>query len=434
MRPLDDALGFGSGALRFFRMGGQMKALLRWIVATYLYCASTLAFAGNLPGGTGTNFWVGYNEAWFGQNYLNSLSSNPYFYPGLPSSSFFDPTFVDKIFAGMASGGAKIVRILVFTAVQGIVLDTSKTKTLGLTDDLIGNSAKGILSNLKSVFTMARDHGLKVYVTAVNGVDMTKNNTDITGLRPYFSNLLTNTKLNEGRDAFKTNALGPLLKVLNQYNLSNPGVIYAFELINEIEAPLNSGYFGWSGARDWIKDVATFVKLKSPWLPVTASAGWGWAVTEITFGLFSGLGLDFYDLHVYADSGQYSGETALCNKVSADGVPIILGEYGQKSQTISDSLQTTATYNFINGAKNFIGANGYCFWAALAWKYEASGAQSQPWFGYLALPKYCSKYPSGGSSCDSYPQLSGPPYPSCPSKTCQNPYVRPAYSVIQYPP
>ena len=415
----------------------QMKALLRWTVVTYLFCASTLAFAGNLPGGTGTSFWVGYNEAWFGQNYLKSLASNPYFYPGLPSSSTFDSTFVDTMFAGMASGGAKIVRVWVFTDLQGIVLDPSKTKTLGLTDDLIGNSAKGISSNLKTVFRKARNHGLKVYVTALNGNDMTKNNTDITGLRPYFSNLLTNTKLNEGRDAFKANALGPLLEMLNQLNLSNPGVIYAFELINEIEAPLNSSYFsdGWAGARRWIKDVAAFVQLKSPWLPVTASAGWGFAVPEITFGLFSGLGLNFYDLHVYADSGQYSGETALCNKVSADGVPIILGEYGQKSQTYSNSLQTTATYNFINGAKNFNnGPKGYCFWAALAWRYETSGAQSQPWFGYLVLPKYCSKYPSGQSSCDSYPQLSGPPYPSCPSQTCQYPYFRPAYSVIQYPP
>jgi hypothetical protein len=424
-----------------------MKALLRWTVAMYLFCASTLAFAGNLPGGTGTSFWVGYNEAWFGQNYLNGLASNPYFYPGLPSSSAFDPTFVDTMFAGMASGGAKIVRVWVFTAVQGIKLDTSKSKTLGLTDDLIGNSAKGIISNLQTVLTLARHRGLKVYVTALNGNDMRV--ADTTGLRQYFSNLLTNTSPQQGRDSFKTNALLPLINLFNAsvveggVTYPNKNVIYAFDLINEIEAPLNSGYFGWSGARDWIQDMTAFVKsipcgagcITGSWLPVTASAGWGYAVPEITFGLFSGLGLNFYDLHVYADSGQYSGETALCNKVSADGVPIILGEYGQKSQTYSDSLQTTATYNFINGAKNFInGAKGYCFWAALAWRYEASGAQSQPWFGYLVLPKYCSKYPSGQSSCDSYPQLSGPPYPSCPSQMCQYPYVRPAYSIIQYPP
>ena len=47
------------------------------------------------------------------------------------------------------------------------------------------------------------------------------------------------------------------------------------------------------------------------WLPVTSSAGWGYALQEIMFGLFSGLGLDFYDLHVYADWGQYRGDRAV---------------------------------------------------------------------------------------------------------------------------
>ena len=238
----------------FPAMGGQMKALLRWTIATYLLCASTLAFAGNLPGGTGTSFWVGYNEAWFGQNYLNSLASNPYFYPTLPlppdpNASTFDRTFVDTMFAGMASGGAKIVRIWVFTALQGIVLDPSKTRTVGLTSDLKGN--------LQIVFAKAKKYGLMVYVTALNGNDMKVANT--TGLRPYFSNLLTNTLPREGRDAFKTNALGPLLDLFNvttavdeQGNVfRNRDYIYAFDLINEIEAPLNSRYFrnGWTGAR-----------------------------------------------------------------------------------------------------------------------------------------------------------------------------------------
>jgi hypothetical protein len=428
-----------------------MKALLRWTVATYLFCASTLAFAGTLPGGTGTSFWVGYNEAWFGQNYLNSLASNPYFYPGLPLSSTFDPTFVDTMFAGMQAGGAKIVRIWVFTALQGIVLDPTKSHIQrppvgpGLTSDLI--------DNLQIVFTKARKYGLMVYVTALNGNDMTKAATNITGLRPYFSNLLTNTT---ERDAFKTYALGPLLDLFNKttavdeqgISFRNRDYIYAFDLINEIEAPLNSSYFsnGWAGAQGWIKNVATFVKswpctagcvTTGSWLPVTASAGWGYAVTDITFGLFANLNLDFYDLHVYADSGQYYGESTLCNNVY--GHPIILGEYGQKSQTYNDSLQATATHNFIDGAKNFKnGAKGYCFWAALAWQYEASGAQSQHWFGYLVLPKYCSKFPEpstdpSGQPCvaDIYPSLSGPPYPLCPNQTCQSPYVRPAYNAIK---
>src|SRR5262249_28563275 len=143
--------------------------------------------------------------------------------------------------------------------------------------------------------------------------------------------------------------------------------------INEIEAPLNSAYtnFGWTQARGWIKNMTNFVKSRpcgagcvtGSWLPVTSS-GWGSAVQEITLGLFSGLGLDFYDIHVYADWGQYSGVTWLCNKVSADGVPIILGEYGQNSHTFDDNLQYGTTYNFLTTAKT------HCFSAALAWKYE----------------------------------------------------------------
>ena len=112
-----------------------------------------------------------------------------------------------------------------------------------------------------------------------------------------------------------------------------------------------------------------YVKSISSWLPVTSSAGWGSAVQEITLGLFSGLDLDFYDVHVYADWGQYSGVTALCNKVSADRVPIILGEYGQKSHTFDDTLQYWTTYNFLTTAKT------HCFSAALAWKYETNVAR-----------------------------------------------------------
>jgi len=104
------------------------------------------------------------------------------------------------------------------------------------------------------------------------------------------------------------------------------------------------------------------------------SAGLGYAVQEITLGLFSGLGLDFYDLHFYADSGQYSGQSALCDKVSADKVSIVLGEYGQQSQTYSDSIQLGATTNFLEGARTS------CFSAALAWKYEDP---NQTWFTYL---------------------------------------------------
>ena len=73
-----------------------MKAILRWTAALYLCCASTVAFAGKLPGGTGVNFLVGYNEAWFGPNYVNYLASNPSFGTSPVPTTTFDPTFVDN--------------------------------------------------------------------------------------------------------------------------------------------------------------------------------------------------------------------------------------------------------------------------------------------------------------------------------------------------
>ena len=72
-------------------------------------------------------------------------------------------------------------------------------------------------------------------------------------------------------------------------------------------------------------------------------------------------------------TGASTGVTALCNRVSADKVPIILGEYGQKSQAVDDNLQYWTTADFLYTAKT------HCFSAALAWKYETS----QAWLTYL---------------------------------------------------
>jgi hypothetical protein len=327
-----------------------MKFIPRWIAAICLLGASTLATAGTLPA---SGFWVGYNEAWFGSNYGTWLTSNPDY----AAPSRFPATLgvIDTWFAGMAKGNAKIVRIWLFPQLQGIVLGQSSPQSQSLTSDF--------LYNLITVFWYAKKHGLMVYVTALNGNDMTTA-VGIPYLKNFYYNLLSN-KYGE-RDAFKSNIFAPVLAYMNWFNTVYPGVIYAFDLMNEIEAPLNSSYFPtfWQGARDWIKNMAAFVKSTSPWLAVTASAGWSYSVLELTLGLFSGLGLDFYDVHVYADSGKYSGQTSLCNKVWADGVPIILGEYGQKSQTYSDSTQYNATANFLYDAST------HCFSAALAWKYE----------------------------------------------------------------
>jgi hypothetical protein len=370
-------------------MEGQMKAILRWTIATYLFCASTLAFAGNLPWGTRTSFWVGYDQAWFADHYPNWLASNPVWNSLFQTSVFssqFNTKVIDAYFDGMKNGHAKIVRIWVFPGLQGIELKLSNSpgsQTVGLTsmrkpEDSMREPE--IIGNLETVLKLAKHHGLMVEVVVLNAGDM-KAAVDPTSpkllpLQPYFENLLLN--IGGERDTFKAKVLLPLLKPLNE----NRDVVYGLDLINEIEATFisNPPYFpNVTAAQDFIKDMAAFVKKNSS-LRVTSSsggAGGDMAVVEIVSGLFSfsDPSLDFYDLHYYADGGlSPPGVSGVCNRVKGDGVQIILGEYGQKTESTNDILQSLTT------AQSLYTAKTTCFSAALAWVYEDS---NQPWFTYL---------------------------------------------------
>lgn len=349
-----------------------MKQLIVFCALLLSSLVPVEAAAQRLPN---TAFWVGYNEAWFkDENYGNWLASNRVF--NLGSKFAIGPnSFIQKMFAGMANANskAKIVRIWLFPALQGIRSPAPPLtpRTNGLTPEFVANLGK--------VISLAQSKGLKVYITALNGGDM-KVTSDQPPFRRYFENLLLNR--NEEMTRYKINALLPVLQKLNEFRDQN--VIYGFDLMNEIEAPLLAGYFpdGWVGARRWMADIAGFVHYVSPWLPVTSSAGYGWEVSEITLGLFSGVGLNFYDAHVYDDTGDYAGQTGLCNRVRSDGAQIILGEFGQESQIVNDDLQYWSAANFLYRAKTT------CFTAALAWKYETT---MQPWLSYLKSDGTCCR-------------------------------------------
>jgi len=59
------------------------------------------------------------------------------------------------------------------------------------------------------------------------------------------------------------------------------------------------------------------------------------------------------------------GATAVCDRAAADGVPVILGEFGQHSDAvIDDTLQSNVTATFLSTARSL------CFAAAIAWRYD----------------------------------------------------------------
>jgi hypothetical protein len=261
--------------------------------------------------------------------------------------------------------------------------------------------------------------GLKVYLTVLNAGEFKTwaNNTQLPQMQTYFQNLVSDP-------ATKTNFKKVLVKLLAILR-KHPGDIYGMDFINEIESALNAGpiYFpsGWIGARAWIAEMVAYIKqnpdYRSSPFPITTAAGYSYAAQEITLGLFSGIGLDFFDLHAYTDTGQYSGQTALCNKVIRDQQQIILGEFGQKSTAINDWLQNYVTKAFLYGAAHS------CFSGALAWKFEGT-AYSNPQLGYR-------KQDSGPPPPIAWlPPPAPPVLPSAATAAFYN--YRPAYCAIRH--
>ncbi len=308
------------------------------------------------PAGTATTplppmvmptFIVGYNEAWFGMKYGTGLTTD------------FDLAYVNSIFDGIVEAGGHVVRIFLFELLQGITLGPNPPQTQSL--------SPAMLANVGKVLDAARARGLWVYVTGLQANEMSK----VPATKTYYKNLMNNTA-GEGA-AFETNVLGPLLKLLDAHREN----IFGLDVINEIDAARRDGLWGspfdFSGQRAFTQRTVAFVKSKSPWIRVTTTVGWGGAQHEIIAGQLSGLGLDFYDLHVYSDSGSYSGVTNLCSRAAADGIPIYLGEFGQKSERIDDTLQYNAAATFLSTAKNS------CFKGALAWRFDSA----ENWWAFI---------------------------------------------------
>jgi hypothetical protein len=294
-------------------------------------------------------FLVGYDEGWFADHYATDYTSA------------FDLAYVNRTFDGLVRAGGHVVRLWLFEGAQGIGMGAGAPRTLGV--------SRQMLANLELVLAAARARGLWVYVTALDG-----NETYAApgALAPYFKALLNDP--NE-LEAYLTRVLAPTLAVLDQHRDN----VFGFDLMNEIEAPIQKGVFddAVGGPRRFMQVTRAFVRAHSPWLPVTSSAGWSTAASDIASGLFAGVGLDFYDLHAYADSGEITGSGAVCERARRDGVLVILGEFGQSSPIVDDAIQSAATERFLSTARST------CFQAALAWRYDYSALPNSNWFHFI---------------------------------------------------
>lgn len=289
--------------------------------------------------GATANMEIGYNSGWIGYGFQTYLTTD------------FNVEQVKATFRDQKAIGGSIVRLWIFENRQGMNLARYAPQTSSVDQQM--------LKNIETINELAAAAGLRVYWTLLDGNTMPGSSGE---MRDYFYNLLNN-KYGE-QDAFNKYAVLPVLEVLAK----NPNAIYALDLMNEIQAPIHNDYFtdSWNGPRRWMKTTRDFVKANAPWLRVTSSSGWGWGQKDMVNGLFSGLGFDFLDIHIYDNRGDIARNSALCSRAQQDGIPLILGEFGQENKYIDDNLQVASTRGFLTNARNS------CITAALAWRFDST--------------------------------------------------------------
>jgi hypothetical protein len=315
-REIDD-IPLSSGANKFtatYTNTGNCKSTETFTITVSASsggsCGSTY-----LPVNGACGYIKGANLAWLDGAYNTWLGEDPH----EPSWGIaYNSTDMNDALAAMHSMGIKVVRVWIFEGDMGCNLDSNGYVT---------SVSSTFWANLDNAVQLARNNDIALYLTLNNGrADFQENSAMLT--------------------AFINNALIPLV---NRYK-GNPGV-WAIDEMNEIDGTVagSTGNYTttgstWAEAEAYIKTVSAAIHSEDPSRLVSCSTGWH---TWTNIQNFKGLGLDFYDFHVYADNGYVPTAGSL-----GMDKPIYMGESGQGTDTWSDSLQETAEANFLSNTSN----------------------------------------------------------------------------------
>lgn len=299
----------------------------------------------------GSGALCGFNVAWIQGKYMTGMGAA------------FDPADWQRVCARARAAEARVIRVWLLHG-----MPASGVRWHPADPRVPVGVEPGFLRNVEAIAAAARAHGLSIYWTLMDGA------VPIRGLQ--WTQLEKDRAWNIYNDRYgigelwRQNVLGPVLDAVHRQR----DVTWAIDLLNEVEGPVERGLFRdwWLGARRFLARSASLARVRAPGIRVTASAGWGTAPYDILLGLFDGLGLDFLDLHAYDDGGSIPLGGLLAAHARARGVPIVLGEFGQKSERVDPALQAQVLSGFLQDADRL------GFAAAFAWRLE----DESPWFSF----------------------------------------------------
>ncbi|MFC1706016.1 hypothetical protein ACFL59_04230 [Planctomycetota bacterium] len=314
-----------------------MRSLVRAALLTVGVSIAATSIAATEARAGGPDFTTGYNQAWLEQDYGHDMTSS------------FAPQNAERLMQRVRASGGLAVRLWLFEGRKKEGILWQGTRAVGVDP--------AMLQNVEIIMQAARRHGVKVYWTALSA-NWVWPQKDQWAYAHY--NLLNNKY--GCTESFKWNVLLPILDRIMPYSDS----LYGLDLLNEVQAAVKHWQFskGWKGAQAWIEDMVDFVHFWAPGLPVTASSGHSEAVDDLLAERFCGLGLDFYDVHLYNDQGSIPRGWELRALAQRTRTPIVLGEFGQRTETRDDELQRQVTWYFLWRARN------YGFTGAFAWRLD----------------------------------------------------------------
>lgn len=297
---------------------------------------------------------VGFNQAWLGRAY------------GWQWIHGWDEAEATRVLDGVAGAGATVVRMWLFEGLdpEGVLWDGAAVAPRpGVHPSARRSRPTGIdrrkLENLRTFLRLAAAREVKVYLTLFTGnVYLTaRRRGGQPQRRAEWWNLL-NDRYGVGQ-AWRQQVLAPVLEVCAQRR----DAIFAVDLMNEGNALVRAGWFqgGWRGAARFVRTWRAAIRAALP-VPVGMSYGHHDGIDAFLDQRLGPDDVDFYDVHMYDDSGTMTRGDTFARHVATCGRPVYVGEFGQGSEAIDDEVQRRAARNFLHNAH----AAGVA--AALGWR------------------------------------------------------------------
>ncbi len=261
----------------------------------------------------------------------------------------FDAADLDRYFADMNRMNLNVVRIWVFEDLEGLKFDDTGYVT-GIELEF--------MENFDVAVTIAKKNGLHLYLCLASAIRKPCRSINV-------HDIVEDLK---ARRAYLTNAVRPFTA-----RFKGNDSIFALDIMNEPEGDVagpagnysDQGY-DWRVMRSFIRDNATTIHKADPGRLVSCGSGWHGGGENIKAGLYSGLGLDFYDFHEYRNDGFLPPVREL-----GVNLPVIVGEFSQDDQKVieDDELQRQAVERFLLNARD----GGYA--GAIYWDYDHPNAE-----------------------------------------------------------